>query len=121
VQYGPDAQRIVVWLAAGCDAAARRLAAGWWPKLSAATASQALALRPDGGIVAKGPSTLAFVAAAAAADAASRPADRDRLLRRASARVSAHPSYYGEAWIALGRWLLRGSSAGRCAGQGAVR
>ncbi|MCW3064090.1 MAG: glycoside hydrolase, family 8, partial [Solirubrobacterales bacterium] len=44
VQYGPDAQRIVVWLAAGCDAAARRLAAGWWPKLSSAEASQALAL-----------------------------------------------------------------------------
>jgi endoglucanase len=118
VQYGPDAQRVVVWLAAGCDAGGRRLAAGWWPKLSSPQASQALALWPDGGVVASGPSTLAFVAAASAADAAGRPADRDRLLGRAAARVSAHPSYYGEAWVALGRSLLLGSIAGGCAGKG---
>jgi endoglucanase len=121
VQYGLDAQRLVVWLAAGCDPAARRLAAGWWPKLSSAGASQALALRPDGGVVAAGPSPLALVATAAAADAAGRPADRDRLLDQASAAESAHPSYYSAAWVALGRGLLRGSIAGACAGQGVGR
>jgi endoglucanase len=121
VQYGLDAQRLVVWLAAGCDPAARRLAAGWWPKLSSAGASQALALRPDGGVVAAGPSPLALVATAAAADAAGRPADRDRLLDQASAAESAHPSYYSAAWVALGRGLVHGSIAGGCTGQGVER
>jgi endoglucanase len=117
VQYGPDAQRAVVWLGASCDPVARHLAASWWPKLSSAAASRAVALAPDGAVVARGRNPLAFVAAAAAADAAGRPRDRDRLLGRAAGQASMHPSYYGDAWVALGAGLLDGSIPGGCAGK----
>jgi hypothetical protein len=51
VQYGPDAQRVVVWLASSCEPSARRLAAAWWPVLSGGETSRALALRTDGQVV----------------------------------------------------------------------
>jgi endoglucanase len=117
VQYGPDAQRAVVWLATSCDPVARHLAASWWPKLASAEASRAVALAPDGAVLARGRNPLAFVAAAAAAGAAGRPGDRDRLLGRAARQASMHPSYYGDAWVALGAGLLDGSIPGGCAGQ----
>jgi endoglucanase len=116
VQYGPDAQRLVVWLASSCDPAAGRLAAGWWPKLSSAAAGQALALGTDGRIVAGGASPLALVAAAAAAQAAGHPANRDRLLNRADAVERQYPTYYGAAWVALGRALLDGRMLTACGG-----
>jgi endoglucanase len=108
VQYGPDAQRLVVWLASSSDPAARHLAAGWWPMLSSDATAQALALTTDGRVLAAGPSPLALVAAAAAAHAAGQTAARDRLLDRADAVERQHPSYYGAAWVALGRGLLQG-------------
>jgi endoglucanase len=119
VQYGPDAQRLVVWLASSCDPAARRLAAGWWPKLSSGTKAQALALATDGRVVAAGPSPLALVAAAAAAHAAGQTAARDRLLGQAGAVERQQPSYYGAAWVALGRALLQGHTLTPCDGAAA--
>ena len=47
-----------------------------------------------------------LVAAAGAADAAGRPADRDRLLAAAEALDQRSPTYYGAAWVALGRIML---------------
>jgi endoglucanase len=116
VQYGPDAQRLVVWLASSCDPAARRLAAGWWPMLSSDATAQALALTTDGRIVAAGPSPLALVAAAAAAHAAGQTAARNRLLDWAEAVERQYPSYYGAAWVALGRALLEGRMLTTCDG-----
>jgi endoglucanase len=115
VQYGPDAQRLVVWLAASCDAGASRLAAAWWPQLSAPGRSSALALDPDGVVVNGTATPLALVGAAAAAGAAGRTPDRDRLLDRAARLDAAHPTYYGAAWVALGRALLTTRSLGTCA------
>jgi endoglucanase len=117
VQYGPDAQRLVVWLASSCDPAARRLAAGWWPMLSSDATAQALALTTDARIVAPGPSPLALVAAAAAADAAGQTAPRNRLLNRAETVERQYPSYYGAAWVALGRALLQGRMLTTCNGR----
>jgi endoglucanase len=118
VQYGPDAQRLVVWLASSCDPAARRLAAGWWRRLSSGTTAEALALTPNGRVVAAGPSPLALVAAAAAARAAGQTSARDRLLNRAGAVERSSPSYYGAAWVALGRALLQGDMLIACDGAG---
>jgi endoglucanase len=46
------------------------------------------------------------VAAAGAADAAGHPAARDGLLDSAEALDRRFPTYYGAAWVALGRILL---------------
>jgi endoglucanase len=116
VQYGPDAQRLVVWLASSCDPAARRLAARWWPKLSGRVHGGALALATNGRIVAAGPTPLALVASAAAAQAAGQTAARDRLLDRADAVEQQYPSYYGAAWVALGRALLEPGIVTTCDG-----
>jgi endoglucanase len=115
VQYGLDAQRLVVWFASSCDPEARRLAAGWWPKLSGA-AGQALALGTDGRIVVDGPSPLALIAAAAAANAAGHGAAGNRLLAQADVVEQHRPSYYGAAWVALGRALLDGPGLDGCHG-----
>jgi endoglucanase len=49
---------------------------------------------------------VALVAAAAAAGAAGHPRDRDRLLDAAAALDKQSPTYYGAAWVALGRIML---------------
>jgi endoglucanase len=114
VQYGPDAQRVAVWLAASCEPAARRLAAGWRPLLSGGATARALALSTDGQVVNGTPAPLPLVASAAAAGAADRPGERDRLLDEAARRDAAHPTYYGAAWVALGRALLTTDLLGGC-------
>jgi endoglucanase len=121
VQYGPDAQRTLVWLAAGCHHAGRRLAAAWWPKLSSPARARALALGPDGTVLNPGPHPLALVAAAAAADAAGQGRDRDRLLGEAARENEARPSYFGHAWVVLGRALLTTRVLGGCASGGGAR
>jgi endo-1,4-beta-D-glucanase Y len=119
VRYGLDAQRLVVWLAASCDPAARSLAAGFWPKLSRPGRAGALALTPDGSIADGRRSPMPLVAAAAAAGAAGHPKMRDRLLDRSEQVNAAAPTYYGAAWVALGRALLTTSLLGGCATEGA--
>jgi endoglucanase len=54
------------------------------------------------------------VAAAAAAAASGHHSDARRLLAQASDLDRAHPSYYGAAWVALGRILLTSSALGGC-------
>jgi len=72
VQYGPDAQRVVVWLASSCEPAA---------------------------------------------GAAGRSRERDRLIDEAARLDAAHPTYYGAAWVALGRALLTTDLLGGCGAQ----
>jgi hypothetical protein len=118
VQYGPDAQRLVIWLAASCRPDARRLAAAWWPSLSDGRAAAALALRTNGEVLNGAPSPLSLVTAAAAAGAAGRPDERDRLIERAAHLDGTQPTYYGGAWVALGRALLTTDLLGGCALEG---
>jgi endoglucanase len=115
VQYGLDAQRVVVWLAAGCDPAGRRLARSWWRLLSQPGRDRALALTTSGAILDRRTNALPLVASAAAANAARRNGDRDRLLGEAERADAAHPTYYGSAWVALGRALLTTDLLGGCA------
>ncbi len=56
-----------------------------------------------------------FVAAAAAAKAAGDSQDAARLLGQAQAQDRAHPTYYGAAWVALGRVMLTTNALGSCA------
>jgi endoglucanase len=110
VQYGFDAARLPIWFATACSGDARRLAAGWWSNLLASderAGAQALTL--DGGTINPAPSPLQILAGSAAATAAG---DRNaaRLLRgRAIALALKDPTYYGDAWVALGPALLDGS------------
>jgi hypothetical protein len=113
-QYGPDAQRTVVWFAASCDPQARALDARWWPTLRSEHPraldarwwptlrsehrAQALTLSPDGTTINPTPATLPLVAASAAAKAAGDAAAVQPLLRQAEAQQHSHPTYYGGAW-----------------------
>ena len=105
VRYSLDAQRTVVWLATSCSEQDRALAARWWPVLRRSPA--ALALSPDGQVLDSGSHPLPLVASAAAADAAGDVGERDRLLDEAAAQDGRRPTYYGSAWVALGRALLQ--------------
>jgi endoglucanase len=116
VQYGLDAQRLVVWFAASCDPAARRLAARWWPIVSAPGRAGALALALSGAVLNAATNATPLVATAAAAGAAGRQPQRDRLLDDAANVQSRHATYYGAAWLALGHVLLGTRALGGCAG-----
>lgn len=105
VRYGLEAQRATIWLAIDCDPAVRQAAAGHRTALRDRPAARARDL--SGGVIDPAPHPLPLVAAAAAADADGDTAARDDLLDRAAAQDAASPSYYGAAWVALGRALLQ--------------
>jgi endoglucanase len=105
-QYGPGAQRTVVWFAASCDPQARSLAAHWWRLLRPGHRSLLLALRLGGGMVNPSHAALPLVASAAAAKSAGDRGIVTRLLQRAQAQQRSWPTYYGGAWVALGPALL---------------
>ena len=113
-QYGPDAQRTVVWFAASCDARARVLAARWWRLLWPRPRARALALRLDGKVLSATPTAISLVASAAAAKAAGDRYAGQQLLLQAVAEQRSYPTYYGGAWIALGPALLSSRSLGAC-------
>ena len=112
VQYGLDAQRLPVWLATSCNASARQLAARFDPQLTAR--EDALALSPMGQVIDQQTNATPVIGAAAAAQAAGRPARRDSLFAQAIAENRQTPTYYGSAWIALGRVLLTTHLLGGC-------
>jgi endoglucanase len=97
--FGLDAARVPIRLAEDCDPAMRAVAAGLWPRLRTRPADHPVEI----------------VAAAAAADADGDRSRRDALLDAAERREDAAPSYYGAAWVALGRVLLTTELAGSCA------
>ena len=103
-QYGMDAERVPVWLALDCSSSGRRLAAAWWSKLG--SASPAIARSLDGTVTDPAKAPLPEVAAAASAQAAGQGAAAKTALAGASGLASAYPTYYGDAWAALGAYLL---------------
>jgi endoglucanase len=115
VQYGLDAQRLVVWLGVSCEPAGRRLAARWASMLSNGVRSRALALGTHGSVINAATNAMPLVAAAAAAQAAGETRRRNQLLAQAESTQGAHPTYYGAAWLGLGRTLLTTSALGGCA------
>jgi endoglucanase len=97
-RYGFDAARVPIRLAASCDPADRRLAAGMQGLKDAAPADHPL---------------FTVARAAQAAAAGDRAAERS-LLDDAGALEADHPSYYGAAWVALGRAFLDTNLLGSC-------
>jgi endoglucanase len=114
VQYGPDAERAVVWFAKSCDPQARALAARWWLLLRAHHRARAFALSLRGAVLnpVKGP--LPLVASASAAKVAGDDTAAQHLLQLAAAQQRKYPTYYGGAWAALGYTLLDTRSLGAC-------
>ncbi|HEY6760050.1 MAG TPA: glycosyl hydrolase family 8 [Baekduia sp.] len=96
--YGYDAARVAIRLAASCDPDDRRIAANLTSLKTAAPARH----------------PVFTVARAAVAHARRDGAHSADLLDQASAQDHAQPTYYGAAWVALGRLLLDTDLLGRC-------
>ena len=103
-QYGPDAMRATVWNS--CTPAGRDLVGRWWTLLSSTATQAPLALNLDGTVRTSSRVPLAAVAAAAAAQAAGHPITSRSLLDAGAETAAQYPTYYGDAWVALGRTLL---------------
>jgi endoglucanase len=106
-QFGFDAVRTLVRMAEDPDPAGRQIAARAWPVFAGQDPAKLavehdLSGRPTGHTL----HPVALVAAAGAADAAGQPAARDGLLDQAEALDQRSPTYYGAAWVALGRIML---------------
>lgn len=107
VQYGLDAARLPIWFATACDQSARRLAASWWDSLLGSDNRQLpLALSLNGETINPDGSPLTILAAAAAAGAAGDLSSARRLRAEAEEFAVRFPTYYGNAWAALGPALL---------------
>jgi cellulose synthase (UDP-forming) len=107
-----DAARVAIRFATSCVPADRRLAASLWPLYRKAPGRDTYAL--DGTPRTSATHAVSFVAAAAAARAAGDRGAATRLLGRAQAADAAHPTYYGAAWVALGRAMLTTAALGGC-------
>lgn len=108
-QYGPDAARVPIRLAA-CPGRARRFAAEMAPRLrtlDALGASIAYAL--DGARRSDATHPIGLIATAATARANGDIQGATALLDRARALNAAHPTYYGGAWVALADEMFRAS------------
>lgn len=115
VQYGLDAQRVPVFFASSCELAGRQLASAWWTRYLEGNPSRdsAIALSPTGVVLDSATNPLPLVAAAASAHAAGDLVSAQRLLSLARATARRFPTYYGDAWVAMGPALLSGL-LGRC-------
>jgi endo-1,4-beta-D-glucanase Y len=105
--FGFDAVRTLVRMAEDPNPAGREIAARAWPVFAGANPTKlvvehTLTGRPIGNIL----HPVVLVAAAGAADAAGQYGARDGLLDEAEALDRRSPTYYGAAWVALGRILL---------------
>ena len=106
-EFSFDAVRTLVRMAEDPDPAGRQIAARAWPVFATQnparlTVNHTLSGRPTGNIL----HPVVLVAAAGAADAAGNTAARDGLLDQAEALDRHSPTYYGAAWVALGRIML---------------
>ena len=110
-----DAPRTLIRMAEDPNPAGRRLAARAWRVFErqdprGIAIEHSLSGKQIGGT--RHPMVL--VAAAAAASAAGDTAARDRLLDAAAAQDARRPTYYGAAWVALGRIMLTAKFLDAC-------
>ena len=107
VQYGLDAARVPIWFATACDPRARSLSANWWRNvLGSGKRSGPSALSLTGETINPENSPVALLAGAAAATAAGEESAARSLRARAETLSLRDPTYYGDAWAALGPALL---------------
>jgi cellulose synthase (UDP-forming) len=111
---GLDAMRVSVRMGESCEPADRKRAAAMWQALRPAPGRARYAR--NGTPLTDQVHAASIVAAAAAARAAGDAAASNRLLDQAERLDKEHPSYYGAAWLALGRMMLTSSALGGCAG-----
>jgi endoglucanase len=114
VLYGYDAMRMPLRYAEGCAAADRSLAGSMAPTLRRST-QLAAQLDLGGTAVTGDTSALAYVARAAAEQAAGQSSAATADLRRADRTAATTPTYYGDAWAALGATMLTSDVLGGCA------
>ena len=104
-RFGFDAARTLVRMAE--DPAGRRIAARAWPVFAGRDPTKLpVAHALSGRAIGDTLNPVVLVAAAGAADAAGHTAARDGLLDSAQALDRRFPTYYGAAWVALGRVML---------------
>jgi len=106
-QFSFDAVRTLVRMAEDPNPAGPHIAARAWPVFRRQNPTKLpvehnLAGRPIGNTL----HPVVLVAAAGAADAAGHAGARDGLLDEAAALDRHFPTYYGAAWVALGRMML---------------
>jgi endoglucanase len=114
--YGLDAQRVPVWFAAGCTQSERAVAAGAWPLLRrSADQGARISYSVRGAAQSADANPLGSVAAAASASAAGDQHAAVTLLAAADRQSARFQTYYGDAWVALGRILLDTTWLSPCA------
>ena len=113
-RYGLEAARTLARLGPACSPSWSDLAAATWPRLERSGAARTAAATLDGHPLGASDHPVMAVAAASAAHAASDDEARDDLLEDAERLEAEHPTYFGAAWVALGRLLLSSSLAGAC-------
>ena len=114
-RYGWDAVRVPVQLAADCNELGQRVAARMWPFFLSQGVTVAAVYSLDGTVLDRSPHPAAMVGAAGAASAAGADESVAVLLDRAAMYDADQPTYYGAAWLALGRLWLTTSLLGGCA------
>lgn len=115
--FGLDAARIPVRLAASPEAADREIAARLWPALSGLGPGWRGRHTLSGEPLVDWTSPVVRVgaaAAAAAAAAAGHPVRAERLLAEAAVEQRRWPTYFGAAWVALGRLMLQTDRLDAC-------
>jgi cellulose synthase/poly-beta-1,6-N-acetylglucosamine synthase-like glycosyltransferase len=111
---GLDAVRVAVRSAESCVPADREIAGKLWPLYRRHPGASAYSL--GGNPIGDQTHAASYVAAAAAAKAAGNDGAAEQLLDRAQQADSSHPTYYGAAWVALGRVMLTSKALGSCPG-----
>ena len=118
-QFGDDAGRVPVWYASSCARADRQVAASLEPLLDDSPAGRQSAAYDLAGSPQVGYDVpLGQVAAAAAAGAAGDSSAVAKGLADAATLAAQQKTYYGSAWLALGRTLLTTDILGSCPTQG---
>jgi hypothetical protein len=109
---GLDALRLAIRSAESCVPEDRRIAAGLWPsyRRHPGVATYGLDGQPAGGDT----HAASYVAAAAAAKAAGDEDAAEHMLDLGQEADAAQPTYYGAAWVALGRVMLTSKALGSC-------
>jgi endoglucanase len=113
IRFGLDAARLPVRFAESCDPEDRALAAAMRPILTAP--GEVPAYRNlNGSAASNWPHPVALVAAAATEQGAGNPDVAVERLDAAAQLEERSPTYYGAAWVALGRIMLTTSLLGDC-------
>ena len=113
VHFGLDAARLPIRFAESCESADRALAASMRTLVSAPGDVPGLR-NLDGTPASDWQHPVALVAAAATADAAGDADAAATRLDQATALQQRYPTYFGAAWVALGRIMLATSLLGEC-------